>query len=761
MKNFLKIFGVLVAGLAASMFIACNGPQANQAALTPNAREAVSSPITTFPATWKKIVSGGNGTCAIAKDNTLWCWGSNWTGRLGIGVFGAENSVAWPTKVQNDHNWSSVSMAAWHACGKKSDGTLWCWGGNFSGQVGDGFTADINIPVPIGLDTDWASVAAGERHTCATKTAGTLWCWGENGFGQLGDGTTANLRKVPTQVGSDTDWAAIATGAYHTCAKKTDKTIWCWGNSYAGQVGDGSTAYVNNHPALVAGTSKWTWIGAGVYHTCAKKTNGELWCWGNNSSGELGDGTTVGRKLPVRVGKATGWASVTVGYLHNCAKKTDGSIWCWGYNGSGQVGKNVGTPLLKPTRLGKAKDWTSVSAGYNHNCARKTTGKIYCWGGNEYGQLGQGLSGAKAVPTQVNPGVKWTELGVGKYHSCIKDTNGALWCSGNNDSGQLGLNDHLIRQSFTRVGTDSNWMAVSVGDYFSCAAKTTGTVWCWGSNRWGQLGDGTSVDKQVPVQAGAAADWDYSLLSAGNYHACAIKTGGSLWCWGNNQYYGQLGDGTYTNRKSPVQEVSGSTAWTMVKAGAAHTCALKSDHTLWCWGDNYYSQLGDALVSGSTAEPDQIGTTEWAAVGAGSYHTCAIKTTGSLWCWGSNYSGQLGVGTTVDSSDAPVRVDLATDWSAVFLGANHTCATKTDQSLYCWGLNQSAQLGVNDYVDKNAPTHVGTGPNWGPVSLGGIIPAGSRAESSIAGDRILWDNWAMAPPGCKHRPWSITLKPET
>jgi hypothetical protein len=191
-------------------------------------------------------------------------------------------------------------------------------------------------------------------------------------------------------------------------------------------------------------------------------------------------------------------------------------------------------------------------------------------------------------------------------------------------------------------------------------------------------------------------------VSAGSYHTCAIDTNGSLWCWGDN-WYGQLGDGTNVGKDVPVQ-VSG-TNWFSVSAGDGHTCGIKTDEILWCWGDNWYGQLGDGTNVGKNV-PVEVSGTNWVSVSAGGEHTCGIKTNGTLWCWGRNNYGQLGDGTNV-GKNAPVRVS-GTNWVSVSAGKYHTCGVKTDGTIWCWGRNNYGQLGDGSllFLDRNVPTLV-------------------------------------------------------
>jgi alpha-tubulin suppressor-like RCC1 family protein len=249
------------------------------------------------------------------------------------------------------------------------------------------------------------------------------------------------------------------------------------------------------------------------------------------------------------------------------------------------------------------------------------------------------------------------------------------------------------------------WRSVSADYFHTCAVTTTGTLWCWGYNGSGQLGNGTTTSSTTPVQESTHAS-DWATVSAGDLYTCAVKTTGTLWCWGSNGS-GQLGNGTTTDSTTPVQESTHASDWATVSAGGAQTCAVKTTGTLWCWGSNDFGQLGNGTTTDSTT-PVQESThaTDWATVSAGYLHTCAVKTTGTLWCWGYNALGQLGNGTTTDSTIPVQESTHATDWATVSAGEDYTCAVKTTGTLWCWGYNALGQLGNGTTTDSTTPVEV-------------------------------------------------------
>lgn len=340
-------------------------------------------------------------------------------------------------QVSTPRRWRTVTAGYEHSCAVRSDRTLWCWGGNFFGQLGIGTIDPTNVPAQVSPTSQWLSASAGTYHTCAIRSDKSLWCWGRNTWGQLGEGTTQSST-VPVRVGQGANWATVSTSGYHTCGIRDDQTLWCWGSNQAGQLGVGNDID-SATPLQVGQNANWMTVSAGYSHTCATQSNGTLWCWGNNNYGELGNGTTTLSPVPVRVGQATNWSSVTAGGSEfTCGIRTDRSLWCWGSNLVLQLGTGPGPHLSQPEQVGNTSNWSTVAAGGDHACGTRIDGTIWCWGENFYGALGNGTTTNNGIPGQVGDRTDWVATDGGNTHQCATRSDGTLWCWGYSRDGQLG-----------------------------------------------------------------------------------------------------------------------------------------------------------------------------------------------------------------------------------------------------------------------------------------------------------------------------------
>ena len=338
----------------------------------------------TPPATVAVAVGGTTPTAfAVASGNTV-----------------TAGSIDYETGMSMAATPTQVDAGFAHTCALMSDGTIYCWGSNNGGQLGNGTATDTNTPVPVAGITNATSITAGGYHTCATLTDESVVCWGYNGDGQLGNGANINAL-TPAPVTGIANATSITAGYLHTCATRSDNTIACWGSSGFGQLGNGTNAD-STTPVPVTGITNATSVSGGWSHTCATRSDNTIACWGSSGFGQLGNGTNADSTTPVPVTGITNATSVSGGWSHTCATRSDNTIACWGRNNYGQLGNGANTNSNTPVPVaGINNASTSISSGHGHTCAILTDDTIACWGANGFGQLGDGTDTGSNVPVGV------------------------------------------------------------------------------------------------------------------------------------------------------------------------------------------------------------------------------------------------------------------------------------------------------------------------------------------------------------------------
>ena len=352
--------------------------------------------------------------------------------------------------------------------------TLFSWGLNSFGALGLGDITNRSSPAQVGSLTSWLTISAGEYISAIVKTDGTLWTWGRGQSGQLGLGNTTSYSS-PKQVGSLTNWSSTSLGRYTVIAVKTDGTLWSWGNNAVGSLGLGNTTYYSS-PKQVGALTTWLRVAMSGYGTSyAITTSGALYSWGHNYYGELGRSTSGGgtnTSSPVQVGALTNWLNMACGRYFIIATKTDGTLWSWGRNNSGQLGLSNTTNYSSPKQIGALTTWSTVSGSASYSTAITTTGTLYVWGNNADGQLGLGNLTYYSSPKQVGSLTNWYLMGKGSknnnYNVSIK-TDGTLWSWGLNSNGQLGLGNTTPYSSPKQVGSLTTWSSIAGGNAFAVA----------------------------------------------------------------------------------------------------------------------------------------------------------------------------------------------------------------------------------------------------------------------------------------------------
>ncbi len=656
-------------------------------------------------------------------------------------------------------------------------------------------------------ETEVIAVAAGNLHSLEVRSDGTVWAWGSNEYGQLGDGTMIDS-PAPIKVSGLTDVIAVAGGGYHSVALKDDGTVWTWGSNKAGQLGIGTTTS-STVPVQVEGLSDVVAIDAGWGHTIALEADGTVWVWGwvpgllgVETTEECEFGPLVLRacsSTPVQVKELTGITAVAAGGFYSMALKNDGTIWM-------MIKTDYGGTLAPVDSL---TDVTAIAAAPYLTVALKSDGTVWAWGRNEHGQLGDGTTTDSTVPVQVEGLTDVIAITAGGqsysgYAMALK-SDGTVWGWGSNEHGQLGTTTTEtceISLVFGRVGTTyydfcattpvqvsnfSDITAFTAGNYHTIAIKDDGTAWAWGDNYYGQVGaptdelcgygDYVCSPTPVPVISKRPGTFSVGGTVSGLTGTLVIQNNGGddlvitengsfsfateledlaiydieiltqpdgQTCEITNAKTGRINAADITDIEINCADFL--TGVTAVAAGGAHTLALKADGTVWAWGNNIRGQLGIVTteicasvpcsptpleVSGLTdvasvfaGENDSIalktdGTvwelrnsniapveelndvTDIAAIAVGNSYTVILKTDGTVWAWGANWFGQLGDGTTT-YSPVPIQVSGLTDITAISVGGyfndwkggGSTIALKADGTVWAWGDNRYGQLGV-------------------------------------------------------------------
>lgn len=566
---------------------------------------------------------------------------------------------------------------------------------------------------------DWAQVSLGTQHTCAIKTDGSLYCWGYNYWSVLGTGTLQSpfQQLAPLRIGTDT-WKQVSAGELQTCAIKSDDTLWCWGTNQTGAVGTGTTMQVPAPTQITA--MKWLAISASISHTCGIDSDHHRWCWGDGTYGELGDGLSGSSAIPYiqgtpkQIGVDT-WDSIIAGYYMTCGIKTDGTLWCNGTNSLGQLGNNTTNAQTLPVQIGVNDKFYEVQTRFGTTCAHSKDGTLQCWGFNLWGMVGDGSTTQRNQPMTVALSTDWTAFGVGLGAVCGSHFDGRVECWGNDDFGEAGFADQANATTSPReVDTGGALTSYGMGDLNSCAITSKHALVCTGQTSFGQLANGAGI-RTAPTQVLG----QYARVAAGDQFTCAHTSAGATACWGFNNVQ-QLGLGDATPREVPPTPPVPTMPPLDLAAGGNDACELRGDHKAYCWGQNDHGQLDGATGMG----PVVMATPMTVKNIAMRDHGCAIQNDNTIACWGPNDSGQLGNNSTAQATNAMV----GGNWIALSTGAAWTCGIKNDHHLFCWG---------NDRDDEVPDSLVGP-IKLNPVDVGNPFVAVSAGQTH--GCAIKMDN---------------------
>src|SRR3989339_843864 len=566
-------------------------------------------------------------------------------------------------------DYSKISGGQYHTCGiRANDSRVLCWGRGSSGQLGDGGTSYNSIPTLITDLSEYVSISAGNLHTCGIrKNDSRVLCWGEGNLGQLGDGSTGD-NLIPNFINDTSAYSSISAGGYHTCGiRANDSRVLCWGEGVYGMLGDGN-ANVHNvlNPILTTDSSAYKSLDTISDFTCGIRANdSRVLCWGRGDYGKLGDGNISVHNVPnpILITDFSAYTILTTGAQHTCGVRTnDSRVLCWGEGSDGQLGDGsiIVHKILSPNLIIDSSGYsTDETCGFS--CISNSCGDGVIIGGEE--------------------------------------------CDDNNIVNGDGCSSTCIIEINPCFG-DCGYFKLSSGIYHSCAIRNNDSrVLCWGRSYYGSIGDGRIDDHNVYSPILSTDTSGYLSINAGIYHTCGIRANDSrVLCWGNNNY-GQLGNGTIGGQKTTPTLTVDTSAYKSVSAGNSYTCGIRAnDSRVLCWGSEESGRLGNNR-SGFGSVPNPILTmddSKYLQVSTGYYHTCGIREDGRVLCWGWGVYGVLGNGDTSFFSPE-VRVPTLTvdssKYKKVILQRYNTCGIREDGRVLCWGRSLFGQLGDGISID--------------------------------------------------------------
>lgn len=658
-------------------------------------------------------------------------------------VDGGLEPCAWRDETGTCDEAAQIIAGTSHTCAIRESGKVVCWGKNNKGQLGTWNQWTYSHPQPIYGTSTALALAVGAVHSCMIVVpGGGIKCWGSNAQGQLGNGTSDAFSSRPVDVNQlPAPAISISAGAGHTCAVLQNGETYCWGANDYGELGVGTTVE-SRVPVKVPGISDATTISSGNSHSCVITQAEEILCWGQNEFGQLGDGTLENRSSPVSVTSLAGVIEMDAGDRHTCARTRTSSgtpgqsrTFCWGSNEIFATGVSSQTSFVTtPVERPGLADAAELNAGWHTNCVRMTSGEVQCWGNNREGTLGDGTTTSTSALRQVIGLSDAQSITVGGGHACAIRTSKDVVCWGMNTAGQLGNDVRVFSDRPVPVAGLSDAASVVAGYRYTCTRRTNGVVSCAGANEWGKLGDNCGGQTCYLAFRSTLANVqglsDATALSLGSYHSCATRNNGELACWGRNTS-GELGLGSvggFNDAPQTVTSIQGTPS-AVTTSMLYHSCALIPETGSSDTGVWCWGAVPHVLQSSLPTRVSSF-STDGVEIVSGNEHTCIRTSRGTVECLGGNDYGQLGNGATISSSVA-VQSSGLTDVVQISAGNYHTCALHSNGNSHCWGRNYSGQLGSGTNVDSPNPISVMV-TGLKAIAAGGYSTCGLKNSGTVS-----------------------------